>query len=194
MIRVTGGSSVDGNITDLPKGELYIDNGRIVYEENSADKTIRHYRVSESQDLGGLLIGSGNYLNPLSLSDTGASEITTDNSNVQDDLDNLFSERQSVVLSGGSTMEAYRLNEIQTTQSNPLPLASSVPANTVLRITVPKTYKNITTTHLASGSDTTTDSNGTLPSVEDPVAGFIFNWPSGGTVFVTSNGIDNWRY
>lgn len=101
---------------------------------------------------------------------------------------------KSLPIADGVTLSAVAINEISATQSNPLPLAASVPVNTMLKITVPETYKGITTTHLASGSDTTTDSNGTLPSVDDPVAGFIFNWPRGGTLFITSNGIDNWRY
>lgn len=101
---------------------------------------------------------------------------------------------KSFPIADGVTLSAIAINEISATQSNPLPLAASVPVNTMLKITVPETYKGITTTHLASGSDTTTDSNGTLPNGGDPVAGFIFNWPSGGTLFVTSNGIDNWRY
>ena len=101
---------------------------------------------------------------------------------------------KTYILGAGETLLASVINEAQATQANPLPLAASVPANTTIRITVPETYKGITTTHLVSGSDTTTDSNGTLPSVDDPIAGFIFNWPSGGTLFVTSNGVDNWRY
>lgn len=101
---------------------------------------------------------------------------------------------KSLPIADGVTLSAIAINEISATQSNQLPLAASVPVNTMLKITVSETYKGIKTTHLASGSDTTTDSNGTLPNVDDPVAGFIFNWPSGGTLFVTSNGVDNWRY
>lgn len=92
-----------------------------------------------------------------------------------------------VPIADTETLNANVINQISATQSNPLPLANSVPANTRLLITVPETYKGIATTHLVSGSDTTTDSKGVNN-------GFIINWPSGGTLFVTSNGLNNWSY
>lgn len=96
-------------------------------------------------------------------------------------------EKKSIPIADGVTLSSFAVNEIQGAQSNPIPLASSVPANTRLTISVPETFGGIKTTHLVSGSDTTTDATG----VSD---GFIFNWPNGGTITIVSDGVSNWRY
>ena len=90
-------------------------------------------------------------------------------------------------IADGETLNANVINSISLGQSNPLPLAASVPNNTRLRISVSEEYSGIRTTHLVSGTDTTTDSKGTSD-------GFIFNWPVGGTIHITSDGLNNWRF
>lgn len=94
-------------------------------------------------------------------------------------------EGKAVPIPDGVTLNPNIINSIPSTQQNNLPLAATVPANTRLLISVQKKHGGITTTHLVSGSDTTTDKFGNSD-------GFIFNWPNGGTIFVTSNGLDNW--
>jgi len=92
---------------------------------------------------------------------------------------------KSLLLADSEVMTAVAINEINATQSNPLPLASSVPANNILQIIVPKQYTGIETTHICSGSDTIT-SDGTDTSI-------ILKWLSGGVATFASNGVDNWR-
>ena len=92
---------------------------------------------------------------------------------------------KSLLLADSDVMTAVAINEINATQSNPLPLASSVPANNILQIIVPKQYAGIETTHACSGSDTIT-SDGTDTSI-------ILKWLSGGVATFASNGVDNWR-
>lgn len=186
-IHVLGGGSVDGKLGVNPDWSTYdIAEGRIV-QSLSSSLAIRYHIIEQTDGGEGNLLSNGLYANTALLETAAA--VNTVNGKAGDVYLNTVNTRAD-----GELLLTNDVNEIQATQSNPLPLAASVPANTVIKITVPETYKGITTTHLASGSDTTTDSNGTLPSVEDPVAGFVFNWPSGGTLFVTSNGVDNWRY
>lgn len=117
------------------------------------------------------------------IADVTASEPTLSNS----DWLLINASGKVVPIADSLTLNHNVINQISATQSNPLPLAASVPANTRLVITVPETFSGIKTTHLASGSDTTTDSKG----VDN---GFIINWSNGGTLFVTSDGVDNWSY
>tara|TARA_R100000541_G_scaffold32545_1_gene41294 strand:- start:1349 stop:2071 length:723 start_codon:yes stop_codon:yes gene_type:complete len=92
-----------------------------------------------------------------------------------------------IVLAAAETLTALAVNEIQATQSNPLPPANSVSAGTILTVTVTDSNQGIVTTHLVSGSDTTTDSSGNSD-------GFVINWSDGGSVNFISNGLNNWRY
>lgn len=92
---------------------------------------------------------------------------------------------KSLLLADSEVMTAVAINEINAAQSNPLPLASSVPSNQILQIIVPKQYAGIETTHVCSGSDTIT-SDGTDTSI-------ILKWLSGGVATFASNGVDNWR-
>ena len=117
----------------------------------------------------------------VSLSDITLSEPSTSNSDWL--LNGSIS--KSYILSDSDLLLPSVINEINATQSNPLPLASSVPANNILQIIVPKQYAGIETTHVCSGSDTVT-SDGTDTSI-------ILKWLSGGVATFASNGVDNWR-
>lgn len=67
MIKVLGGTSVDGNITGVNKAELFVDNGRVLYEHDTDNNTVKHYSTDAVQRPEGVALLSGNYLNPLSL-------------------------------------------------------------------------------------------------------------------------------
>ena len=117
----------------------------------------------------------------VSLSDITLSEPSTSNSDWL--LNGSIS--KSYILSDSDLLLPSVINEINATQSNPLPLASSVPANNILQIIVPKQYAGIETTHACSGGDTVT-SDGNDTSI-------ILKWLSGGVATFASNGVDNWR-
>ena len=99
----------------------------------------------------------------------------------------------SEVIAGNTQLKVVNIdnipvtNELQGNQSNILPPANSVDAGTMLRILVTDQNKGITTTHLVSGTDTTSDSGGNSD-------GFIFQWLEGGEITLISNGLNNWRY
>lgn len=95
---------------------------------------------------------------------------------------------KSLPIADGVTLSAVAINEISATQSNPLPLAASVPPNTILRVKVDTTAGQIVTTNLTSGSDTSSYKD------EADSDGFIVTWKDGGVAQFTSNGINNWRY
>lgn len=193
--KVLGGGFLSGSLGESPDfSEISAPLNRILTGVLSSGY-LQNWIVQEEMGDGAQLLANGYYANRIPLSDLDLNVIRDDISQTQNNLDqSILLSNTTLLIADGSALSADQVNEIQATQSNPLPLAASVPANTMLKITVPETYKDITTTHLASGSDTTTDSSGTLPSVDDPVAGFIFNWPNGGTLFITSNGVDNWRF
>lgn len=95
--------------------------------------------------------------------------------------------KRGVYPADSDVLSSVYSNIITSSQSNPLPLANSVPAGTILKIIVPKSSRGITTTHLVSGLDSTTDDSGNSD-------GFIFYWPLGGSLEVVSNGLNNWEY
>lgn len=82
-----------------------------------------------------------------------------------------------------ATEELVFNSKISTTQANPFPLANSLPVDGVIYITVLDEDKGITTTHLPSGSDTTSGLSGD---------GYVINWNSGGVVKFVTNGLDKW--
>lgn len=94
---------------------------------------------------------------------------------------------KSITVLDGETLTVNATNEIKTTQSNLIPLAASVPSGWILTITVAPEFRGLTSTHLVSGSDTTTDDRGNISD------GFICEWPNGGVLNLVSNGLDNWR-
>ena len=91
----------------------------------------------------------------------------------------------TVVQSGGGTFSAFRINEITDGSTYTFPLAASVPAATLIGISLPETYKASTPVVTRAGTDTLTSSEGTDTSI-------TYDGTEWGLVWFTSDGISNW--
>lgn len=94
--------------------------------------------------------------------------------------------RTTTIVPDGGTLSTTTVNELQVTAAVTIPLANSVPANTMLELLVTDTHKGTTTTINRSGTDQLQDSSGLDNSL-------AISWVSGGTATLISNGTDTWR-
>lgn len=177
MIKVLGGGLLDGSLGVSPDfSSVDAPLGRVL-QSLDQNKDIYYWLVEETDSGSGELLSNGYFANPASLAVIAA--VNSVNGQTGD------VELQVVdVLSGGELLSVNKPNEIQATQSNPFPLASSVTANSYLDVVVAKENTPITTTHLPSGSDTTSGVSGD---------GFIIEWETGGLKRFVSDGISKWR-
>lgn len=63
--KILGGSSIDGNITDVTASTIESENDRVLYRIIGG-QVIQYYLTSQSQGAGGEVMLLGNYLNPVS--------------------------------------------------------------------------------------------------------------------------------
>lgn len=70
-------------------------------------------------------------------------------------IDDLIVNTTTVIpQTGGGTLTALRINELQDSNTYTLPLANTVSANQVIVIELPEKYKTATPTVIRNGSDT----------------------------------------
>lgn len=176
-LSILGGGIIDGELGKDPDFSLY--NGKLgrTYTGVAADNTLKFWIVQEAQAAGGVEMANGLFANPTRVEVLAA--VNSVNGEIGD-----VELRTVNILSDGGLLSINKPNEIQATQSNPFPLASSVVANSYLDIVVAKENTPITTTHLPSGSDTTSGDSGD---------GFIIEWETGGLKRFVSDGISKWR-
>lgn len=101
--KILGGSSIDGNITDVTTDTIECENDRVLYRIIGG-QVIQYYLTGQYQGAGGELMALGNYLNPVSYASiaevlsvnglTGAvtltaSDISSDDGTIQGDIDKL---------------------------------------------------------------------------------------------------------
>lgn len=93
----------------------------------------------------------------------------------------------SNLVANGGDLTVVPMSELQGQVSVNLPLANSVPENTMLPVVITKTYSGGQKVLNRQGSDTVTDGTTTDTSytIED---GFF------GTLYFISNGVDEWRF
>lgn len=89
------------------------------------------------------------------------------------------------VKTGGGTLEAFEINEIQDTNTYTLPLAASVESGGWVVVELSDKYSAQTPTVQRAGSDTISDSEGTDTSV-------LFDGGSIAVRFI-SDGVSDWR-
>ena len=90
------------------------------------------------------------------------------------------------LLSGGGTLIAGRVNEVQDSSTYDFPLANSVKVNTILTTVLPLEFRDQTPTLSASGADTLSFDTGTDTS-------FIYDLSTFGPFNWVSDGISDWR-
>ena len=88
--------------------------------------------------------------------------------------------------SGGGTIVAFYINELQDGNTYTLPAANSLPANTTIMITLPDAYSSYAPVVQRAGSDDITDSEGTDTSV-------TFDSYTSEAVGFTTDGTSDWR-
>jgi hypothetical protein len=101
------------------------------------------------------------------------------------DVDNILTDVWSVVpQTGGGTLSAKRVNELQDGSTYSIPLASSVAAEETMVIDLPSTYGAFEPLCNISGGDTVTDVNGSDTAIQ-------FLGPA--RLTLTSDGVSVWR-